>query len=262
MAAMSFDMETSLDDFLGGKLQFSQPKKGHRSGMDAVFLAATANPPQGARVLDIGSGVGVAGLCLKYRRSDIDLTLLEIEAPIADLASQNAQHNQLAAQVITGDITSSPKTLEALGLTPNSFDHIICNPPFYDEARVTSTQNQYRATAHVGQQNMLELWLKRSKHLLKAKGHITLIHRADALAELLHSLQGFGALRILPLHGHGHKPAERLIVQAQLGSKGALKLLPPLVLNMADGSPTVLQKRIAFDGGAIDLDDWPPSPHI
>jgi tRNA1(Val) A37 N6-methylase TrmN6 len=58
---------TTTDDFLGGRIAVIQPKAGHRAGSDAVFLAAAVPAREGMHVLDVGAGVGVAGLCLLAR---------------------------------------------------------------------------------------------------------------------------------------------------------------------------------------------------
>ena len=70
---------TSTDDFLGGRIGIVQPRVGHRAGSDAVFLAAAVPAKSGERVLDIGAGVGVAGLCLLARVPGIEVTAVEID---------------------------------------------------------------------------------------------------------------------------------------------------------------------------------------
>ena len=50
--------ELSNDAFLGGRLRLLQPKRGFRSGMDSVLLAASVKALPGERVLDIGTGSG------------------------------------------------------------------------------------------------------------------------------------------------------------------------------------------------------------
>ena len=64
-ASATKDLPTD-DAFLGGALQILQPKSGYRAGLDAVMLAAAvpAAAESPMRVLDVGAGVGTAGLCL------------------------------------------------------------------------------------------------------------------------------------------------------------------------------------------------------
>ena len=89
------------DAFLGGALDILQPASGYRAGLDAVLLAAAcgARTGDGARVLDAGAGVGVAGLCLARRVADADVTLVEREPVLAGLARENIVRNALAERV-------------------------------------------------------------------------------------------------------------------------------------------------------------------
>ena len=48
----------------------------------------------------------------------------------------------------------------------------------------------------------LESWIHAARRILKPKGVLTLIWRADGIAEVLAALdRGFGSLEILPVHG-------------------------------------------------------------
>ncbi|MGQ0444466.1 MAG: methyltransferase, partial [Beijerinckiaceae bacterium] len=57
-----------LDPFLGGRLSLCQPVEGHRCGTDAVLLAAAAPADFSGLAIDVGSGVGAAGLALAVAR--------------------------------------------------------------------------------------------------------------------------------------------------------------------------------------------------
>jgi hypothetical protein len=56
--------DNTLDGFLGGRLSIAQPRRGFRAGHDTVLLAASIPAPAGSHVLELGSGAGVASLCL------------------------------------------------------------------------------------------------------------------------------------------------------------------------------------------------------
>jgi tRNA1Val (adenine37-N6)-methyltransferase len=60
-------LPTTVDGFLGGKLQVEQPVSGYRAATDPVYLAAAVPAKAGQTVLDVGCGVGVASLCLGVR---------------------------------------------------------------------------------------------------------------------------------------------------------------------------------------------------
>src|SRR5262245_20955306 len=73
---------TTLDDFLGGRIAVLQPESGHRAGSDAVWLQAAVPASGKDRVLDAGTGVGVAGLCLAARLPKITVTGVEIDGSL------------------------------------------------------------------------------------------------------------------------------------------------------------------------------------
>src|SRR5712691_6094235 len=91
--------DVTEDAVLGGRLRLRQPKRGHRVGHDAILLAAACPARAGDAVVDLGAGVGAAGLALAARVGGTAVTLVEIDADLAALAAENAQCNGLAARV-------------------------------------------------------------------------------------------------------------------------------------------------------------------
>src|SRR5262245_57307531 len=91
--------EVSEDAVLGGKLRLKQPSGGHRVGHDAILLAAACSAHAGERVVDLGAGVGAAGLALAYRIDGAKVVLVEVDAALAALAAENAQLNGRSARV-------------------------------------------------------------------------------------------------------------------------------------------------------------------
>src|SRR5437667_3127559 len=185
------------DAFLGGQLRLRQPKSGHRAGHDAMLLAAATPARSGDCVVDFGAGVGAAGLALAKRVPAIQLLLVEIDPELAELARGNAASNAIAADVITLDVTSAPGQYAAARLAPDSVDVVLMNPPFNDPARHRLSPDMARATAHAATAATLEDWVRAARRVLKSQGTLTLIWRADGLAEVLTALdRGFGTLAI------------------------------------------------------------------
>ena len=89
-------LETSDDAVLGGRLLLRQPLRGHRVGHDAMLLAAATGGRAGEHAVDLGSGVGAAGLALADRVKGLRVTLVDIDAALCDLATGNAERNGLA----------------------------------------------------------------------------------------------------------------------------------------------------------------------
>lgn len=249
---------TSTDDFLGGCLSIIQPRKGHRAGSDAVFLAAAVAARPGERALDAGAGVGVAGLCLLARVPDIALTSVEIDEKLAALAAENAARNNFSPRcaVVAADVTARAETLLAKGIEREAYEQVIANPPFYAEGSVRPAPNAAREVAHVMQEGGLDAWVRFFATVAAPKGVLTVIHRPDALPELLPPIdRRFGAIRLFPLFAKAGAPATRMILQARKGSRESLSLLPGLVLHDADGHYTQEAEAVLRDGAALDLGD-------
>jgi tRNA1(Val) A37 N6-methylase TrmN6 len=230
--------EFTDDAFLGGQLRLRQPKSGHRAGHDAMLLAAAVSARSGDRVVDFGAGVGAAGLAVARRVAGIGLVLVEIDEVLAGLARGNAASNALAADVVVLDVTSSAGAFAAAGLSPDSVDVVLMNPPFNDPARHRASPDKAREIAHVSTATTLESWIHAARRVLKSGGVLTLIWRADGLAEVLAALdRGFGSLAILPVHGDPATPAIRILVRAIKGGKAPTRMQAALLLNDESALP-------------------------
>ncbi len=231
------DDEVTEDTFLGGQLRLTQKRSGHRAGHDAILLAAATAAAAGDRVVDLGAGVGTAGLALACRVGGITLTLVEIDPELAALARANAAANALPAEAVVLDVTADAQAFADAGLPPDSVDVVLTNPPFNDPARHRGSPDDARHVAHVAREETLQAWVHAARRILKSGGALTLIWRADGIADVLAALsRGFGSLAILPVHGEAGRPAIRVLVRAIKGGKAPTRILPGLMLN-ASGQP-------------------------
>jgi tRNA1(Val) A37 N6-methylase TrmN6 len=246
--------QVTEDAFLGGQLRLRQPKSGHRAGHDAMLLAAATPARPGQRVVDFGAGVGAAGLAVARRVAEIELVLVEIDAGLADLARGNAMANAIAAEVVVLDVTSAAEAFAASGLSPDSVDVVLMNPPFNDPVRHRGSPDQARATAHVAAVAMLEGWIHAGRRILKSGGALTLIWRADGISEVLAALdRGFGSLAILPVHADAATPAIRLLIRAIKGGKAPTRIHAALLLNDESAVPNKQVQDILAGKGVLPL---------
>jgi tRNA1(Val) A37 N6-methylase TrmN6 len=205
-------------------------------------------------VADFGAGVGAAGLALAKRVPAIELLLIEIDPDLAELARDNAASNAIAAGIVVLDVTSAPDNFAAAGLVPDSVDVVLMNPPFNDPARHRVSPDRARATAHVARTATLEDWVHAARRILKSQGTLTLIWRADGLAEVLAALdRGFGSLAILPVHGDASAPAIRVLVRATKGGKAPTRLLGGLMLNDESAVPNKQVQDVLAGKGVLPL---------
>jgi tRNA1(Val) A37 N6-methylase TrmN6 len=247
-------LECTEDAFLGGRLRLRQLKSGHRAGHDAMLLAAAASARPGARVVELGAGVGAAGLALARRVEGINLALVEIDEALASLSRDNASANAIAADVIVLDVESGADAFAAAGLVPDSADVVLMNPPFNDRARHRASPDPARVSAHVAGEDTLVRWIHAARRVLKSSGVLTLIWRADGIAEVLAALdRGFGSLVILPVHGEASLPAIRILIRAVKGGRAPTRILPALMLNDESGVPNKEVLEVLAGNGALPL---------
>ena len=246
--------EFTEDAFLGGRLRLRQPKSGHRAGHDAMLLAAATSARSGDRVVDFGAGIGAAGLAVARRVAGIELVLVEIDEALAELARGNAASNAIPADVIVLDITSAADAFAASGLPPDSVDVVLMNPPFNDPVRHRASPDKAREIAHVATAATLGTWIHAARRILKSGGVLTLIWRADGLAEVLAALdRGFGNLAILPVHGDMKKPAICVLVRAVKGGKAPTQMHAALMLNNESAMPNKQAQDILAGKGVLPL---------
>ena len=116
---MSADRNAFSDDaVLGGRLVLRQPLRGHRVGHDAILLAAATAAVSGDCAVDLGAGVGAAGLALARRVDGLAVTLVEIDQELVALAHGNVERNGLAerARAVCLDVGGPAAAFAAAGV--------------------------------------------------------------------------------------------------------------------------------------------------
>lgn len=230
------DNDHTHDALLGGLVRLKQPRKGQRASADAVMLAAAVATKSGARVLELGCGSGVAMLCLAARLKNVTVAGIELQSDLVALCARNIAANgfENRLSVHEGDI----RARRIAGLTPNSFDQVFANPPYFDVARHRVSPHAGRAAARAdgGEAAGLGHWVAAMLRYAKPNAGLTLIHKAERLGDILAAFAGkAGAIRVIPLWSRPGQPAKRVIVRAVKGSKAPLTLTPGLVLHSDDG---------------------------
>lgn len=244
------------DALLGGRIQLLQPEAGYRVAIDPVFLAAAVPARAGERVLDVGAGTGAASLCLAARVADCRISGLEIDPATVRIANENVRRNGVAdrVNVMIGDVVRPP-----IRLAPGSFDHAMANPPYLEAAHATPPPNAARAGAHVEARASagadLAAWLKFALSMVRSKGTLTLVHRADRLDQVLAELRGLaGGIVVFPLWPDASaKPAKRVLVRAVKGSAQPMRLAAGLILHEADGRYTAAADAVLRHAQGLEL---------
>ena len=262
MSGRAAGSAVTRDAFLGGALSIAQPKDGFRAGIDAVLLAAAASleAGRGEKVLDVGAGVGVVGLAVARRVADAAVLLVERESRLAELARCNIERNGLVQRVrlVTADVSRRLEDLPDLESEAATFDHVLANPPYNPEGAGTVSVDALRAAANVMPGGNLARWARFMAAMARPGGTATVIHRADAVGEVLTAFAGrFGAVVVVPLYPRAGKSAVRVLVQGIKGSNAPTELRPGLVLHDAGNRFTAEAEAVLRHGTALTLREPP-----
>ncbi len=237
--------EFTINDFLGGKVQLKQPKAGYRATSDAVLVAAAVCAKPGQTVLDVGCGGGVVGLCVAARVPHLMVTGVELQPELATLAAENAALNRCEMTIVPGDVGRGIKALHGV-----QFHHVVTNPPFYTE---TPKRKEEQVETAYKQVLPIADWLKFCLKHVRAKGTLTIIHRTEAVPEIMAYLNGrLGGLTLIPVYPKPGGTPKRVIIRGEMGSKKPFALHPGIVLHNPDNSRTLLAEEIMRNGASLE----------
>ena len=238
-------MSTTLDRLLDGRVALHQPETGYRAGMDAVLLAAALEARPDEQLVEFGCGAGAALLCAATRLETARFMGVERDALAAELARENVMMNRLTdrVRIAHGDITALGPEVRA--------DQVFFNPPFFDDPSALRPPKPEKRGAWLSGEAPLPDWIRAAARVLTAKGRLTLIHRADRLADILAALEkSFGSVAIRPVLPRADQPAKRVLVTARIGGRAPLVLHAPFVLHEGEthspAAEAVLRGRTAI----------------
>lgn len=244
------------DAFLGGRITLSQPRRGFRAGLDSVLLGA-AVPKGSASLLDLGAGVGTAGLTALALGLARDVTLAERDEMTLGLARRNIADNGFgqAARAVAVDVEGSASARLDAGLRENAYDVVIANPPFFNSGGGTLSPDSGRAAARHMREAAIDSWLRCAAGAAAAGGQAIFIYPTDGLTDLLAAFGSrFGGITTLPLCPRPDAPTSRILVRGTKGSRAPLTLLASRSLHEADGRAFAPQFDAIFRGKAAL--DW------
>ena len=239
--------DTTEDCVLDGRVRLRQPARGYRAGLDAALLAAACDAAPGARVIEAGCGAGGALLAAAARRPDVRFVGVERDPKALALALENIALNSLGnrVQAVAGDVA-----LRFSGLGLPVFDAAMANPPFFDDPDALRGPAAERRGAWMADDG-LEAWLGFLSKAVREGGSLTVIHRADRLADILSALAPkAGSAQVRPVLPFADQPAKRVLVRAIKSGKAPMRLLPALVLHDREGGKHTPQTEAILRGEA------------
>ncbi|MDQ2860908.1 MAG: methyltransferase, partial [Pseudomonadota bacterium] len=130
------------------------------------------------------------------------------------------------------------------------FDAALANPPFFDDPAALRGPAPAKRGAWIADDG-LAAWVAFLMASVREGGAITLIHRADRLADILALLAPrAGSFQVRPVHPFADAPAKRVLVRAVKTGKAPLRLLPPVVLHPRGGAKHTAEAEATLRGEA------------
>ena len=254
-------MDKTTEYFSKYNFKLTQPKYGYRAGLDAMLLACTINKKTSKfqKIADLGSGVGCASIALSHRLNNVQITGFEIQKELYNLMKDNIKQNNIkninALNIDIFKLKEKNKQINDTTYTQNhTYNHIICNPPYYDNNHGKIQQNKIKHIANTMDTNIcLYDWVKVSIDLLKIGGSFNMINRAENLDEIISALdKKAGKIKIFtffshPLENDQKQTAKRVIVQATKGKKGYCKIFSPIIIHKKNGTYTKEALNIIYN---------------
>ena len=242
--------ELTHDAFLGGRLHLWQPKRGYRAGVDPVLLAASVPARPGDTLLELGCGVGAAMLCVMARVPGVTATGIEIQPDYAALAQRNG------ADVIAADLRVLPHEIRQ-----RQFTHVIMNPPYFDRARGSASDDAGRDMAMAGDTPLAD-WLDVGIRRLAPGGYLSLIQHITRLPDCLSAVNArLGSLIVRPIASRAGRAPGLFLMQGRAAGRAPFRMLSPLILHEGtrhEGDSESYTKEVAAilrDGAALSFQD-------
>ncbi len=162
--------------------QFSirQKDSAMKIGTDGVLLGAWTKPLiDNTAFLDIGTGTGLIALMLAQRFPKVKIDAIEVNAAAASEAKFNFMNSPWSNRLVALERSVQNHVLSS----EKKYDHIVCNPPFYQGAY--TTKNNARDLARNNAYLPFSVLFESINMLLTAKGSCSLIIPFTAFEDVM-----------------------------------------------------------------------------
>jgi tRNA1(Val) A37 N6-methylase TrmN6 len=214
--------------------------------LDAVLLAKFAYVPiQKGKIIDLGTGNGVIPLLLS-RRSRANITGVEIQERLYEMAVRNVQLNKLDEQIsiIHGDLKDMPKRFGN-----NKFDVVTCNPPYFPTPKIDEqNENEHLRIARHEIYCTLEDVVEACSKLARPGGKVAIVHRPGRLVDIITLFRKYQIepKRLQFVYPKFGREANTILIEGIRDGKPDLKILPPLYVYTEDGKYTKELENILY----------------
>ena len=232
-----------IDDLQRNGYRIIQNKNGFCFGMDAVLLSGFLCEGMGkkitekTRICDLGTGTGILPILLRGKTLSRDITGLEVQPAMVEMASRSVKLNDLedSVKIVAGDLCEASALFGR-----SSFDVVVCNPPYMKAAGGLTNPSDAKAIARHEVKCTFADVAREAALLLVPGGHFFLVHRPERLTEIFAELSKnrLEIKRMRMVHSFANSQATMVLIEAVSGGNVFMKVEKPLIIYQAENEYT------------------------
>ncbi len=226
-----------------------QPSTGYRFAVDSILLACFVETRDNEKLLDLGCGCGVIsfGILLRQSKRKLHITGVERVEEVAEMARENARRLGVLPffKVICNDVR---EIIKGSVLRPESFDRIVCNPPYRRKDSGRLSPHDLKNLARFQGETTLEDFIKTGAYYVKNRGKLYCSYISEGIVHLFSTLRKFRMepKRIRFVHGHINNPSRIVLVETVKNGNPGLIVEPPLILYKGEKTNIYEDEALTF----------------
>lgn len=235
-----------IDDLQYKGLKIIQNTNGFCFGIDSVLLSDfSKNIKKDSKVVDLGTGTGIIGLLLCKKTKLKEITGIEIQEEVAEMATRSVKLNNLEEKfkIINTDIN---KIFENKTLEKNQFDVVVMNPPYKEVGTGKINDVDYKIISRHEIKATLSDFLRIASQLLKDKGEIYMVHKPERMPDIIQKMREnkIEPKEIKIVYPSKQSEASLILIKGIKGANKFFKILEPLYIYEENGKYTTKIKEI------------------
>lgn len=226
-----------IDDLQYKDLKIIQETDGFCFGIDSILLSDFAKDiKKNSKVADLGTGTGIIGLLLCKKTNLAEMTGIEIQEDVANMAERSIKLNNLEEKfrIINSNINEifSKKLLEK-----NVFDVVVMNPPYKEVGTGEINENEKKLISRHEIKANLSDFIKTASGLLKDKGELYIVHKPERMPDIIQKLREnkIEPKELRVVYSNKNSEASLILIKAVKGGKKFLKIDRPLYIYNESG---------------------------
>ncbi len=231
-----------IDDLGINNLKIIQNTDGFRFGIDSVLLTEFARDiKKGSKIADFGSGTGILGILLTAKVNPSEVILFEKQKEVAEMSKKSVELNHLEKLVSVENVD-----IGEIKNRNSYFDAVITNPPYKKQGTGIDSKTEKHHISRFETSCSLHDWILKTSKVLKSKGALYIVYRADRLQELANELKQakLEIKRMRFVYSNINTQSNLVLIKAVRGAGEFLKVEKPLIIYNEDGSYTDEIKEI------------------